>query len=339
MKFKKLAAALLTTAIVGTSVTPVFAAEYDASGDPEATLIWSGNCVSSDTHAKAMHLFAEKVEEYSGGSVKCDVYTDSTLYSSENELQALIDNDMQLCYLSFPTMATQVPSYEMFASGYFWKNYDHMHETLNSDFASEKIYPAAEEAMGIKVLGSIYLGSRVINTRETEINSYDDMKGLLLRMPNSDAWMQLGSALGAEPTPLAFSELYTALQTGAIEAQDNPLASNKNAGFHEVTKYMAITNHVVDSLMISVNAEAWDNLTEAQQMAVEDAVADTIAWNDAERLAEEEEMIKFFEDEGLTVTYPDIDEFKEKTTAYYFDNDLTGNWDMDLYEEIQALAK
>ena len=102
---------------------------------------------------------------------------------------------------------------------------------------------------------------------------------------------------------------------------------------------MAITNHVVDSLMISVNAEAWDNLTEAQQMAVEDAVADTIAWNDAERLAEEEEMIKFFEDEGLTVTYPDIDEFKEKTTAYYFDNDLTGNWDMDLYEEVQALAK
>ena len=72
MKFKKLAAALLTTAIVGTSVTPVFAAEYDASGDPEATLIWSGNCVSSDTHAKAMHLFAEKVEEYSGGSVKCE---------------------------------------------------------------------------------------------------------------------------------------------------------------------------------------------------------------------------------------------------------------------------
>ena len=210
---------------------------------------------------------------------------------------------------------------------------------VNSDFASEKIYPAAEEAMGIKVLGSIYLGSRVINTRETEINSYDDMKGVLLRMPNSDAWMQLGSALGAEPTPLAFSELYTALQTGAIEAQDNPLASNKNAGFHEVTKYMAITNHVVDSLMISVNAEAWDNLTEAQQMAVEDAVADTIAWNDAERLAEEEEMIKFFEDEGLTVTYPDIDEFKEKTTAYYFDNDLTGNWDMDLYEEVQALAK
>ena len=91
--------------------------------------------------------------------------------------------------------------------------------------------------------------------------------------------------------------------------------------------------------MISVNAEAWDNLTETQQMAVEDAVADTIAWNDAERLAEEEEMIKFFEDEGLTVTYPDIDEFKEKTTAYYFDNDLTENWDMDLYEEVQALAK
>ena len=121
-------------------------------------------------------------------------------------------------------------------------------------------------------------------------------------MPNSDAWMQLGKALGAEPTPLAFSELYTALQTGAIEGQDNPLPSNKNAGFYEVTKYMAITNHVVDSVMITVNAEAWEGLTEAQQMAVEDAVADCVAFNDELRIQEEADCIAFFEKAGLTVT-------------------------------------
>ena len=277
MKIKNLAATLLATFIAAAAVSPVFAAEYDASADPSVTLVWSGNCVAADIHAKAMHVFAEKVEEYSGGSVTCDVYTDSTLYSSENELQALIDNDIQVCWLSFPTMATQVPFYEMFAAGYFWKDYDHMTSTLNSDFASEVVFPAAEEAMGIKVLGAGYLGSRVVNTRETEINSYDDMAGMLLRMPNSEAWMNLGKALGAEPTPLAFSELYTALQTGAVEGQDNPLPSNKNAAFYEVTKYMAITNHVVDSLMVPVNQEAWDELTEAQQMAVKDAVADTVA--------------------------------------------------------------
>lgn len=339
MNMKKITAALMAAAMVLGVSTSAMAAEYDASGDEKVTLTWSGNCVAADIHAEAMHVFAEKVEEYSGGSVTCDVYTDSTLYSSENELQALIDNDIQICYLSFPTMATQVASYEMFAAGYFWKNYDHMTSTLNSDFASEKIFPAAEEAMGIKVLGASYLGSRVINTRETEINCYDDMNGVLLRMPNSDAWMQLGAALGAEPTPLAFSELYTALQTGAIEGQDNPLPSNKNAGFYEVTKYMAITNHVVDSVMISFNAEAWESLTEAQQMAVEDAVADCIAYNDEKRIQEEADCIAFFEENGLTVTYPDIDEFKEKCTQYYFDNDLTGNWDMELYEEIQALAE
>lgn len=336
---KKLVVTLLAGAMVFGLAAPTFAAEYDASGDEKVTLVWSGNCVAADIHAQAMHVFAEKVEEYSGGSVTCDVYTDSTLYSSENELQALLDNDIQVCYLSFPTMATQVPSYEMFAAGYFWKDYDHMTSTLNSDFATEKVFAAAEEAMGIKVLGASYLGSRVVNTRETEINSYADMAGLLLRMPNSEAWMDLGKALGAEPTPLAFSELYTALQTGAVEGQDNPLPSNKNAAFYEVTKYMAITNHVVDSVMISFNQEAWDELTEAQQMAVEDAVADCVAFNDEKRIQEEADCIAFFEEAGLTVTYPDVNEFKENVTNYYFENELTGNWDMELYEEIQALAK
>ncbi len=340
MKIKKIAATLMAaTMVAGLAVTPGFAAEYDASGDPEVTLIWSGNSVAADTHSKAMHEFAEKVEEYSGGSVKCDVYTDSTLYSSENELQALIDNDIQMNYLSFATMATQVPSYAMFASGYFWSDYDHMHDTLNSDFAAEKIWPEIEETLGVKVLGAAYLGSRVINSRSTEINSYDDMSGMLLRMPNSEAWMDLGRALGAEPTPLAFSELYTALQTGAVEAQDNPLGSDKDAGFYEVTDYIAITNHVVDSVMPTINGEAWDSLTEAQQMAVEDAIADAIAYNDDLRIQDEAELIEFFEGEGLTITYPDLAEFKEKVTNYYFDNDLTGDWDMDLYEEIQALAE
>lgn len=339
MNMKKLTATLLTGAMLFGFAAPTFAADYDASGDDPVTLVWSGNCVAADIHAEAMHVFAEKVEEFSGGSVTCDVYTDSTLYSSENELQALIDNDIQVCYLSFPTMATQVPSYEMFSAGYFWGSYDHMTSTLNSDFAAEKIFPAAEEAMGVKVLGAAYLGSRVINSRETEVNCYDDMAGMLLRMPNSDAWMQLGKALGAEPTPLAFSELYTALQTGAVEGQDNPLPSDKNAGFYEVTKYLAITNHVVDSLMVSFNQEAWDELTEAQQMAVQDAVDACIEFNDEKRIQEEEDCIAFFEEEGLTVTYPDIAEFKEKVTQYYIDNDLTGTWDMDLYDEIQALAE
>ena len=241
--------------------------------------------------------------------------------------------------MSFPTIATQIPSYSMFASGYLFSSYEHMTSVLNGDIGLNKIRPQIEETLNIKPLSSFYLGSRVINTREKEINSYDDMNGLLLRMPNSEAWLFLGEALGANPTPLSFSELYTALQTGAVDAQDNPLPSIESAKFYEVTKYIAITNHVVDSIMPCINGDTWNSMTEAQQEAVTEAMEYARDVNDTARLDREAELIKVFEEKGLTVTYPDINEFKEKVQAKYMENeDMIKDWDMDLYNEIQAMA-
>ena len=241
--------------------------------------------------------------------------------------------------MEFGLRRAQGPDAGMFASGYLFSSYEHMTSVLNGDIGLNKIRPQIEETLNIKPLSSFYLGSRVINTREKEINSYDDMNGLLLRMPNSEAWLFLGEALGANPTPLSFSELYTALQTGAVDAQDNPLPSIESAKFYEVTKYIAITNHVVDSIMPCINGDTWNSMTEAQQEAVTEAMEYARDVNDTARLDREAELIKFFEEKGLTVTYPDINEFKEKVQAKYMENeDMIKDWDMDLYNEIQAMA-
>ena len=162
---------------------------------------------------------------------------------------------------------------------------------------------------------------------------------MLLRMPGSEAWQNLGKALGAEPTALAFSELYTALQTGAVEGQDNPLPSDINAAFYEVAPYFAITNHVVDSILPCINADTWNQLTDAQKLAVKDAIEAARDFNDTNRIAQEEECVAFLEDKGCTVTYPDIDEFKTYASDWYAAHpDVTADWDMEIYDMIQAAA-
>ncbi len=303
-------------------------------------LTFTSVSVPTDEHTEAMYVFADKVAELTNGSLIVNVYDSGSLFSGDGEYDALVNGDADIAYVSFPTIATQLPKYSMFGSGYFFSSYEHMTSTLNGEIATEVIYPEIESELGLKPLGALYLGSRVINTRNKEINSYADMDGVLLRMPNSETWLFLGEALGANPTPLAFSEVYTSLQTGAIDAQDNPLPTVESAKFYEVTEYLAITNHVVDSIMPTINLETWNELSAEHQAAVQEAMTAAIQHNDEARIAREAELIAFFEAEGLTVTYPDIDEFKTNVQAKYQENtEMISTWDMDMYDQVQALAE
>lgn len=333
---------VLTCAALAEEPTITKTGEYDASGDPAAELIFTSVSVTGDSHTTAMTAFADAVKELSGGSVTCNTYADGTLFSSENELDAILSGQADLAYISFPTLATQ-PGLEwcsMVNSGYFWQSYEHMTNTLNNSEAGQKIFDRIAENTNMVPLCAMYLGVRVVNTRATEVNSYEDMNGLLLRMPGSETWQNLGAALGANPTPLSFSELYTALSTGAVDAQDNPLPSDISAKFYEVAPYIAMTNHVVDSIIPCINADRWNSLTEAQQAAVKDAMMYAKDVNDSLRIQAEDEAIAFLEGEGCTVTYPDIAEFSSHVHAYYDEHpEQTADWDMELYDEIQALAE
>jgi tripartite ATP-independent transporter DctP family solute receptor len=342
--YKRLLTTLLTAVIASTIFVGCGNKAEEQSNaksrDKTVELVFTSVSVSGDSHTEAMYKFAEKAKELSGGSVNVKVYDNGSLFSADNEFDALLSGEADIAYVSFPTLATQIPSYSMFGSGYFFSSYEHMTSVLNGDIAKEKIWPQIKEKLNIEPLGSMYLGSRVINTRQKEINSYADMKGLLLRMPNSEAWLFLGKALGANPTPLAFSELYTALQTGAVDAQDNPLPTIESAKFYEVTKYIAITNHVVDSIMPCINGKKWASMSEAQQKAVREAMNYAREYNDKARIDNEKNKIEFFEKKGLKVTHPDISEFRKNVqAAYKADSAQTSKWDMELYNKIQSLSK
>ena len=339
---------LLAVASVGVAEEPTYAksSEYDASGDAPFTLYFTSVSVTGDSHTTAMYTFKEAVEALSGGSVTCNVYADGTGSSSEGELDDLktgsMMGGMDIAYLSFPTLSTQagLEWMAMVNSGYFWANYDHMTNTLNDSEIGTQIFAEIQEKTGLVPMGAMYLGSRCINTRAKEINSYADMAGVMLRMPGSEAWQNLGRALGAEPTSIAFSELYTALSTGACDAQDHPLPSDISAKFYEVAPYIAITNHVVDSIVPCINGDTWNTLTEAQQAAVKDAMAYAKETNDTLRIESEASAIETLKGFGCTITYPDVAEFRANVQQYYADHpEQTATWNMDIYEAVQALAE
>ena len=339
---------LLAVASVGVAEEPTYAksSDYDASGDAPFTLYFTSVSVTGDSHTTAMYAFKEAVEALSGGSVTCNVYADGTGSSSEGELDDLktgsMMGGMDIAYLSFPTLSTQagLEWMAMVNSGYFWANYEHMTNTLNDSEIGDQIFSEIQEKTGLIPMCAMYLGSRCINTRAKEINSYADMAGVMLRMPGSEAWQNLGRALGAEPTSIAFSELYTALSTGACDAQDNPLPSDISAKFYEVAPYIAITNHVVDSIVPCINGDTWNTLTEAQQAAVKDAMAYAKETNDTLRIESEASAIETLKGFGCTITYPDVAEFRANVQQYYADHpEQTATWNMDIYNAVQALAE
>jgi TRAP-type C4-dicarboxylate transport system substrate-binding protein len=188
----------------------------------------------------------------------------------------------------------------------------------------------------------MYLGRRQVNLRqsvdELRVTTPDDLAGVNLRMPGTDAWQFLGRALGASPTPMAFTEVYTALQTGAVDGQDNPLPTVVDAKFYEVTSQIVLTSHLVDLNYLAISKAVWDEMTPEQQAIVQAAADDAAEYGRQNQLAKEDELVAFLEEQGLTIYEPDLDAFREHVQTMYLESEYAETWPEGLLEKINALA-
>lgn len=329
---KLVSLALMLVLVLGT----VSVVQAEDLGDP-VTLVVTLTAVSTDTHAQAMMEFKKTVEELSGGNITVEVYTDAVLFTQEEEVLAIAAGDADMTLTSASWLTTNSPWLGMFTAGYVFKSYDHMTAVLNGEIGKAAFARVAEE-QNVLPLAAWYLGSREISLSEDrEIKTPEDLNGVNLRMPNSDAWLLLGRALGANPTPISFSELYLALQTGVVDGQDNPLPTVESAKFYEVQKSITITNHLVDSVWPAINVDKWNSLTAAQQDIIMQGVEAGRKYCDETNLAREAELVEFFKSQGLSIYYADIDAFAEHVLAYYLADDFSKAWDLDLLEQIQSM--
>ena len=306
-------------------------------GDP-VTLTVTLTAVSTDTHAQAMMKFKEYVEKESAGNITVDVYTDAQLFAQEEEVAAVVGGDADMTLTSASWLTTGSPWVSMFTAGYLYKSYQHMTDVLNGEIG-EEVFAKISEEQGILPLGAFYLGSREISLgQDKEIKTPADLNGINLRMPNSDAWLFLGKALGANPTPISFSELYTSLQTGAVDGQDNPLPTVESAKFYEVQKSITITDHLVDSVWPAINTEKWNSLTDAQKEIILGGVEAGRKYCDETNLDKEASLVEFFKEQGLSVYEADKDAFQKEVLDCYLNDPISADWDMDTYQKIVDMS-
>jgi tripartite ATP-independent transporter DctP family solute receptor len=306
-------------------------------GDP-VNLVFSITAVPTDAHGAAQKVFAETLEEISGGNMTVTCYDSGTLYGQDTETDALKNGDVDMIYSSASWLTDGSPWISMFTAGYIFQSYEHMTTVMNGEIGQEVFQRVADE-QGILPLAAFYLGTRQISLSEDrQIKTPEDLNGVNLRMPNSDAWVFLGKAMGANPTAIAFNDLYLALQTGTVDGQDNPLPTVQSAKFYEVQSSISLTNHLVDSVWPTINLNTWNSLTETQQGWVMEAIEAAREACDNQNLQTEAEVQDFLKEQGLSIYEADVSAFAEHVLDAYLNDSISDTWDKDLLAEIQAMA-
>jgi TRAP-type C4-dicarboxylate transport system substrate-binding protein len=284
------------------------------------------NVALEDIFAKRIADFAELQPHYQG-----------TLFKQGTELVAIQRGNAQMASLPPSDFANQVPAFDILGAAYVIRDAKHLRAVFNSD-VGDYFRKLAREKLGVEILAPVYYGTRQVNLRgDKHIETPADMAGLKLRMPGGDSWQFLGSSLGANPVPIAYSELYTALQTGAVDGQDNPLPNDKVMKFYEVTDQIVLTGHNVGFGLLIIGSDVFDKLTPEQQQTMRDAANEAYDWADQQYLNQEAELVQFFKDQGLDVYTPDVDAFRAYAQKKYKESPFSASWPEGMLDKINAL--
>jgi TRAP-type C4-dicarboxylate transport system substrate-binding protein len=264
-----------------------------------------------------------------------------TLFAQGTELEAISRGNLTMSIASAQEMAQFFPEFSIFATGYVHQDAAHQVRVFN-DPLMDAFKAKAEEELGVKLLSVMYLGRRHVNLRQTRdelnVQTPADLAGVNLRMPGTDSWQFLGKALGAAPTPMAFTEVYTALSTGAVDGQDNPLPTVVDAKFYEVTKQIALTSHLVDLNYIAFSKEVWDGLSADQQLTVQRAADAAAAYGRLKQLDKENNLADFIRSQGVEIYTPDLEAFRTHVQAQYVGSEVAATWPEGVLEQINALG-
>ncbi|GHF43867.1 TRAP transporter substrate-binding protein DctP [Seohaeicola zhoushanensis] len=298
------------------------------------------SAVQSETDQRSVALlekFAPGVADFAN----FETHWNGTLFKQGTELEAIARGNLEMSITSAQELAVFFPEFSIFTAGYVLQSADHQVKVFN-DPLFDPFKQKVEDELGVKLLAPMYLGRRQVNLRqsaeEKKVMTPADLAGVNLRMPGTDAWQFLGKALGASPTPMAFTEVYTALQTGAVDGQDNPLPTVVDAKFYEVTKQIVLTSHLVDWNFIAFSKKVYDSLTPEQQEKLTAAAWAAADMGRANQLKKEDELVAFLKDKGLEIYEPDLAAFRSTVQKAYLDSEYAKSWPEGLLEKVNALG-
>jgi TRAP-type C4-dicarboxylate transport system substrate-binding protein len=305
-----------------------------AKAQSPTNLRFSAVFSEQDIRAEMMKRFGEDAKAL---GFNLQPYFGGTLFKQGTELVAMQRNNLEMGNIAPQDISNQIPAWSIVTSAYLFRDADHLKRVFDGEVGGQ-LKKMASDQLGIHILGPTYFGARHVGLRpKKRINTPADLAGVKLRMPGGDAWQFLGQSLGANPTPMAYAEVYTGLQSGAIDGQDNPLPNVQNMKFYEVHSQIVLTSHLVGFDLLSVSNRVWNAMPADKRTAFQAAADKAIAWSTAEHLKKEAELAEFFKTQGLEVYTPDVKAFREHAQKRYLASDLAKSWPAGMLDKINAM--
>lgn len=286
-----------------------------AAEGPKLALKLGVSTNDTDPRTIAAQEFKAEVEEKTGGSITVEVFTSGQLGGDAQLIEALsLDSGtVDIIITDASNFATYEPTMGVSALPFQFKDFE-----MAWAFMDSEIEAAAEAKLidqNMRVLAHYDNGFRCVTTGNKAINSPADMKNLLIRTPENPVIMATMQAMGANPQPLAFSDLYQALNQGTYDAQENPVPVIYNNNLFEVQKYLSITNHIYSGMCFTIAESIWQKMSDAQREVVAAAAVSSAESNRTMNKQQTQDLLSKLKDAGMTVIEPDLAPFQEATAS------------------------
>lgn len=305
------------------------AAENTSNGDNVITFAHV-SAESTSTHQGALK-FKELVEENSNGELKVDIYPNAQLGGDRELIEGTQNNQMTMMISSPAPQVNFVKSATIFDLPFVFRDLDHGRAVLDDPDFMEAIGSEYEKS-GFEYLGASGQGFRTL-TANKKITSPEDLKGVTIRTMENKYHMETWNKLGANATPLPFNELYTALQQGVADAQENPVELVHSQKFYEQQDYIMNINHILQTNTWIMNKDFYNGLSEELQKVVDEAAKEAIDFTNEYNDKNEAKYIKDIEDYGcefIELTPEQLSKFSEKCESVY--NMIKEDTEPEVYE-------
>lgn len=256
--------------------------------------------------------FEQIINEKSGGKIKIEVYPNSQLGGEREMIEGVKTGTIQMTTVtSDGALPAWVPETQIFTLPYLFRDREHIYKALDGELG--KVLAEKCAAQGFKQFGFIELGFRHFTNNVREIKEPADMKNLKIRVQEAPIWFALIKTLGATPTPIPFNELYSALQQGVVDGQENPLGTIQSMKFYEVQKYLTLDGHTYAPGSVLMNLKFYESLSDENKKLIQDAVNEMVTYQRKYVQDKEEEYKKLLRDQGMIITEPDRQKFMDAT--------------------------
>jgi TRAP-type transport system periplasmic protein len=276
---------------------------------------------------------AELVEERSNGELRVELFPDGQLGTEQESLEGVQFGTIDMFMGSTGAVGRFLPKLEAFAHPYVWRDVDHMLGVVRGEIGDE-LSEELRASTGIRILDMGWVfGQRHLTTRETRVRVPADMANLKIRVQPTEIYLATIAAMGGNPTPMDFKEVYTSLQTGVIDGQENPINVIATRALYEVQDYMMLTGHITQNQAVVVNDQVFSALSPELQEVLVSATRDAGDFQNELLEQKEAEQLELIKSKGIQIVEPDVEAFRQATADVH--EQFEGAWGEGFFERIR----